>query len=264
MDYQIKNFSAVIMRIVNNYMDKKYGLLVFQNEDEVNDIIEENDFGDNIMEWLSNKGFSKEQCEECNSLLNQAKEGIVYTVQFFEEAFESLHDSIENITSQLHIDKIIQAKDLEKRFAKAMRLNQKNKDIYVARVLGDIENSCSSLVSDMTVRIDNCKKFYEEKQLFFGWLKVKKIRNCLKELKETLLTYFETVMLRFKVELYREGIENIQEILKETAEEIKRLFPYEESDNIMYKLTDEDFWIQTPKEYCTKLNEMYQQINNLN
>lgn len=122
----------------------------------------------------------------------------------------------------------------------------------IRRLRDSVERDITDLVSDMDVRVKKCNEVPENgKKMLFGWLKVKEIKRTLSELEETLPVYVNTIVLLYGMELYLGETKNAKLTLSTAFKYIQRLFPYERpKDNRMYTLTDQEKWIQKPKEYC--------------
>lgn len=175
---------------------------------------------------------------------------------YLNESFESLHDSICSIEFQMHTDKIERAKQARKQFERALNTNNPSEDIK--GLLRDFDGAViSNLYSDMKAKVDEIKKMSEKKRLF-GY---RKVRRDLEELKETLPVYADTIFLICLMRLYLGELSNAQLTIKDAQEKIRTLLPYEKpSENRMYTLTDENYWLEVSQKYCDEFEKYLHQM----
>lgn len=184
------------------------------------------------------------------------RKGISYFTKLLEDSFEVLHDSICSIDYQMHTDKIERAKQARKQFERA--LNTMNPSEEIKSLLRDFDGAViSNLYSDMKGKVDEIKERSRKKRPF-GYIKV---GRDLKELRETIPVYVDTIFLISWMRLYLGELSNAQSTIKDAQEKLKTLFPYEIPDeNRMYTLTDEDDWLKVPRKYCDEFEKYLHQI----
>lgn len=219
---------------------------LMKNDDDCNEKLEK---------ILKKMGIS----EDLIPSLTVLNKSLKYFVKFFEESFESLHDSICSISFQMHTDKIERAKQARKQFERA--LNAMNPSERVKILLNsDFDGKVvSDLFSDLKGKVYEIKEISQKgKKTWFGW---KKVYKDLAELKETLPVYVDIIFLTSVMYLYLGEISNAQNVLRDAQEKINSLFPYNRRDeNRLYTLTDEAYWIEVPQKYCDEFEKSLHQI----
>lgn len=254
-----------IMNMANSYLKEKCNVVAFDDTQKAQKVISELVDICNVDQFegfMKEKGISLEIMRKLEEELPEAVKCIQFVVEYSNNMFGAIDDSISDVKSQMHSDKLQKAMDDKKRFVKRFRGGEIDE---IKQLRWSVEEHRSDLVSDIREKVRECHK---EIKMIGGFLTAKKIRQALEQLKESLPAYVDLTILLSKMEVYLGKIEDAKDTLEEAEKVIEGYFPFRDSDigeqkNRMYKLTDEAYWIEKPKEYFFMMQEQKEQLKQL-
>lgn len=266
-----KFVTGMLRNIVNSYTQDKYGITILKKTQEESNILsvmseEENEDGNIIAEYLDLNGIPVEIIERIEKELPELKKAIEAIVEYFENSFDSIHEAVLDIDSQLHSDKMRQAEDDRIIFAKRLRTIQNDGNDRIKCHCDKVSQDIAGLKSDLMEKVKQCNRVPKgrfQKKLIGGRRDVEKIRNSLTMLKESLPAYIDTVLLLAEMELYLGEVTNAKDTLAGANGFLKTYFPFEKpEENRMFTLTDDIFWIKGSEKYCKTLENAERYLNN--
>ena len=251
----------VLFSTVSDVLENKYNITLPHNKQNVDmlDGIVNNDI-EISLDKFNEMGISQDIIEEVESMIPGMKQLVDLQIQFFDENFNALNDSIYNVARQMHLDKIMIAGDIKEQFEK--RIDECDiSDMLSLR--GKAEDCMSGLKSDIENRIRQCEAVPKKRKPLFGG-RIKDVERALNELKEVLPVYVQTVSLLSQIELILWKKDSAKKSLQTAMQYLQTRFAIQNPENNrMHTLTDEDYWWEQPKEFCEEMAEAIKNIEKI-